>query len=407
VITVRKVYIVEGKRSAIGKFLGGLALVKPGDMGSQVVKAILNELKLDGSIIDEIYIGHQHSAGQGPSIARRIQIEAGIPVDVPATTINMQCGSGMKAILCGFNSIQAGNDVILCGGVENMSQVPFILTEKARKGVKMGNDSINVQDSLFCDGLIDQFNGYLMGVTAENVAELVGITRDSQDAFALNSQKKAQIAVETKRFADEIVPICCKDKKGNEIVFDTDEAYTKDTTEERLAGLKPAFKKDGTVTAGNASQLNDGAAMVILASEEAVEKNNWKPIGEIIAVGQKGIDPSIMGLGPVGAIENALNMAEIELKEVDLIELNEAFAAQALGVIIRLSEKYKFPKQAILDRTNVNGGAIALGHPVAASGTRIVVSLLYEMKKRPEASIGLASLCIGGGMGIALIVKNL
>ncbi len=403
---MKKVYIVEGKRSAIGKFLGGLSTVKPGDMASQVAKEVISVMNLDCSKISEIYIGHQHSAGQGPSIARRVQIEADIPVEVSATTVNMQCGSGMKAILLGFNSIQAGNDIVMCGGVENMSQVPFILTNKVRNGVKMGNESINVQDSLFCDGLIEQFNGYLMGMTAENVAELIGIGREEQDKYALISQSRAQNAVDGKRFEPEIVPIHYKDRKGNDCVFDKDESFTRDTTLEGLGKLKPAFKEGGTVTAGNSSQLNDAAAILVLASEKAVIENNWKPIGEIVAVGQKGIDPSIMGLGPVGAIENALNMADLKLADIDLIELNEAFAAQALGVITRLSEKYEISKDDIIKKTNVNGGAIALGHPVAASGTRIVVSLIYEMMRRPEAQYGLASLCIGGGMGIALVVKK-
>ncbi|HML37584.1 MAG TPA: acetyl-CoA C-acetyltransferase [Bacillota bacterium] len=404
---MRNVYIIEGKRTAIGKFLGGLSDVKPGEIASQVVKAVISNTGLDSGTIDEVFIGHQHSAGQGPSIARRIQLEAGIPAEVPATTVNMQCGSGMKAIFCGYQSIQAGSDAVLCGGVENMSQVPFILSNKVRKGVKMGNDSVGVQDSLFCDGLIDQFYGYLMGMTAENVAELVGVTREEQDEYAVVSQNRAQAAVESGRFADEIIPIVYKDRKGNQVVFDTDESYTKDTTLEKLAVLQPAFKKDGTVTAGNSSQLNDGAAVILLASEEAVRKNGWKPIGEIVALGQKGIDPSIMGLGPVGAIENALNAAGMGLGDIDLIELNEAFAAQAVGVINQLSQRYDIPKKTILNITNVNGGAIALGHPVAASGTRIVVSLLHEMRKRETAKTGLASLCIGGGMGIALIIRKM
>jgi acetyl-CoA C-acetyltransferase len=403
---MKKVYIVGGKRTAIGRFLGGLTSVKPGDMAAQVVRQIISEINLDASKIDEIIIGHQHSAGQGPSIARRIQIESGIPVEVPATTVNMQCGSGMKSIMLGFNSIQAGSDIVMCGGVENMSQVPFILTNKVRNGVKMGNESIKVEDSLFCDGLIDQFNDYLMGVTAENVAEKINVTRQEQDSYAFLSQNKAKDAIDSGRFISEIVPIVHKGRRGEEYIFDTDESITRNTTMEGLSKLKTAFKKNGTVTAGNSSQLNDGAAIVFLASEKAVKENNWEPIAEIVGMGQKGIDPSIMGLGPVGAIERALDNAKMNFKDIDLIELNEAFAAQTLGSMKELEKMYNIPVGEIIKKTNVNGGAIALGHPVAASGTRIVITLMYEMMRRPDTKFGLASLCIGGGLGTALIIKK-
>lgn len=403
---MKKVYIVGGKRTAIGKFLGSLSTVKPGDMAAQVARQVISDINLNTAKIDEIIIGHQHSAGQGPSIARRIQIESGIPVEVPATTVNMQCGSGMKSIILGFNSIQAGSNIVMCGGVENMSQVPFVLTNKVRNGIKMGNDSVKVEDSLYCDGLIDQFNGYLMGVTAENVAEKFNITREEQDSYALLSQNKAQAAIDDGRFVHEIVPISYKGRKGEEYIFDTDESITRNTTIEGLSKLKTAFKKNGTVTAGNSSQLNDGAAIVFLASEKAVEENNLKPIAEIIATGQKGIDPSIMGLGPVGAIERALENAGMHLENIDLIELNEAFAAQTLGTMKELERIYNIPVEKIIEKTNVNGGAIALGHPVAASGSRIVITLIYEMMRRPDTKFGLASLCIGGGLGTALIIKK-
>lgn len=403
---MKKVYIINGKRTAIGKFLGSLATVKPGDMGSQVVKQVITDTNLDTSKIDEIFIGHQHSAGQGPSIARKIQLESGIPVEVPATTINMQCGSGMKSLILGYNSIQAGSDIILCGGVENMSQVPFILTNKVRKGVKMGNETVNVQDSLFCDGLIDQFNGYLMGVTAENVAKKLNITREEQDQYSLISQTRAQEAIDSGRFVQEIVPIIYKGRKGEEFTFDTDESITRNTTIESLRKLKPAFDKKGTVTAGNSSQLNDGAAIVLIASEKAVKENNWEPFAEIISTGQKGVDPSIMGLGPVGAIENALKNANMDLADMDLIELNEAFAAQTLGTMKELERMYNVPVTELIDKTNVNGGAIALGHPVAASGSRIVITLINEMIRRSETKYGLASLCIGGGLGTAIVIRK-
>lgn len=401
---MNKVYIVAAKRSPIGKFLGSLAAVRPGDLAAQVMKQVIKDAQLDAAKIDEIFIGHQHSAGQGPSIARRAQLEAGIPVEVPATTINMQCGSGMKALILGYNSIQAGADIVLCGGVENMSQVPFILTNKARKGVKMGNTAIDVQDSLFCDGLIDQFNGYLMGVTAENVAEKIGVSREEQDIFAVCSQNRAQQAIESGRFADEIVPIKQAGKKGVEMVFATDESHTPGTTLAGLQKLKPAFKKEGTVTAGNASQLNDGSAAIILASEKAVIENGWQPLAEIISSATVGIDPAIMGLGPVKAIIKTLAAAKINFEQVELVELNEAFAAQSLGCVKELAKQYHVTEKSILEKTNVNGGAIALGHPVASSGTRIVVSLIYEMK-RTNRKYGLASLCVGGGMGTAMLIR--
>lgn len=404
---MRKVYIVGGKRTAIGKFLGGLSTVKPGDMTAQVIKQILADTKMNPAEIDEIFIAHQHSAGQGPSIARRAQLEAGIPDEVPATTVNMQCGSGLKAIILGYNSIQAGSDVVLAGGVENMSQVPYILTSKVRKGSKMGLTSVDVQDSLYCDGLIDQFNGYLMGMTAENVAAKEGITRIEQDEFAVRSQNLAQKAVESGRFKEEIVPIRYTDRKGREYIFDTDESYTQDTTYEKLAKLKPAFKRaedGGTVTAGNACQLNDGAAVVLLASEEAVKKYGFEPMAEVISSATVGIDPAIMGLGPVKAVIKALDAVNMTLKDIDIMELNEAFAAQALGCIKEWCAHYGMTKDEILEKTNLNGGAIALGHPVASSGTRITVSLINEMKRR-GLHYGVATLCVGGGMGTALVIK--
>jgi acetyl-CoA acetyltransferases len=402
---MRKVYIVHGKRSPIGKFLGSLSTVKPGDLLAQVMKQVIKDINCNPAKIDELLIGHQHSAGQGPSISRRAQLEAGIPVEVPATTINMQCGSGMKSLILGYYSIQAGNNVVMCGGVENMSQVPFILTNKVRKGVKMGNTSVDVQDSLYCDGLIDQFHNYLMGVTAENVAEKIGITREEQDEFALVSQNRAQKAIESGRFKDEIVPIHYWDRKQNELIFDTDESPTWNTTLESLQKLRPAFKKGGTVTAGNACQLNDGAAAIILASEEAVKENGWTPAAEVISSSTVGIDPSIMGLGPVNSIIKTLGSAGMTINDVDLIELNEAFAAQSLGCIRELAKKYKITEAEIREKANVNGGAIAMGHPVAASGARIVVTLINEMKKRQNCKIGLASLCVGGGMGTSMLIR--
>ena len=405
---MRNVYIVNGKRTAIGKFLGSLSTVKPGDMTAQVMRAVMEETGVDPAAIDEVFVAHQHSAGQGPSIARRAELEAGIPVEVPATTINMQCGSGLKATILAYDAIQAGSDIVLVGGVENMSQVPYILTSKVRKGTKMGPTSVDVQDSLYCDGLIDQFNGYLMGMTAENVADKEQIGREEQDAFAVRSQKLAQQAVESGRFRDEIVPIRYRDRKGREFLFDTDESYTPGTSYETLSKMRTAFKRadeGGTVTAGNACQLNDGAAVLLQAPEEAVEANGWSPMARIVSMATVGIDPSIMGLGPVQAVIQTLDRAGMDLRDVDLIELNEAFAAQSLGCIKEWCAHYQMTKEEILEKTNVNGGAIALGHPVAASGARILVTLMHELKKR-DLTWGLATLCVGGCMGTAMLIER-
>lgn len=404
----RKVYIVDGKRTAIGKFLGSLSTVKPGDMAAQVMQALLEATGADPAGIDEVFVAHQHSAGQGPSIARRAQREAGIPDEVPATTVNMQCGSGLKATILAYNAIQAGENLVLVGGVENMSQVPYILTSKVRKGTKMGPASVDVQDSLYCDGLIDQFYGYLMGMTAENVADREGITREEQDAFAVRSQQLAQQAIESGRFKDEIVPIRYQDRKGREFVFDTDESNTPGTTYETLSRMRPAFKKaseGGTVTAGNACQLNDGAAAILVASEEAVKANGWTPMAEIVSMATVGIDPAIMGLGPVKAVIRTLDQANMTLRDVELLELNEAFAAQSLGCIKEWCAHYGMSKEEILENINVNGGAIALGHPVAASGVRILVTLMHEMRRR-GLHTGLATLCVGGGMGTAMLIRR-
>ncbi len=405
---MRNVYIVNGKRTAIGKFLGGLSTVKPGDMTAQVIKAVLEETGADPAGIDEVFIAHQHSAGQGPSIARRAELEAGIPNEIPATTVNMQCGSGLKAAILAYNAIQAGEDVVLTGGVESMSQVPYILTSRVRKGTRMGPSSVDVQDSLYCDGLIDQFNGYLMGMTAENVAAKEGVTREEQDRFAARSQALAQRAVESGRFREEIVPIRYQDRKGRELVFDTDESYTPGASYETLAKMRTAFKKageGGTVTAGNACQLNDGAAALLLASGEAVRANGWKPMAQVVSMATVGIDPAIMGLGPVKAVIKTLDQAGMTLGDVDLVELNEAFAAQSLGCIKEWCAHYGLSRESVLEKTNVNGGAIALGHPVAASGARILVTLMHELEKR-KLTWGLATLCVGGGMGTAMLIKR-
>ncbi|TGY66327.1 acetyl-CoA C-acetyltransferase [Dubosiella muris] len=399
---MNKAYIVAAKRSAIGTFLGSLTTVPAAELGATVLKEAIKEAGIQPSDINEVIIGNVISAGLGQNIARHISLDAGIPESVPAHAINMVCGSGLEAVIEATIRIHAGwGDIFVAGGVENMSAAPYLLNGKNRTGTKMGNQT--VVDAMTYDALTDAMNNVHMGVTAENIAKKYDITREMQDEFALASQEKALKAIADGKFKDEIVPIEIKTRKGV-TVFDTDE-HPRATSMEKLAKLRPAFIKDGTVTAGNASGINDGASMVIVASEEAVKKYNLKPIAEIIGCGQGGVDPLVMGLGPTPAILNALKDADMKLQDINLIELNEAFASQSLGVVHELIENTGIDREALLEITNVNGGAIALGHPVGASGNRILVSLLHEMIKR-KAEYGLASLCIGGGMGVAVIVKN-
>ncbi|MBL6444507.1 MAG: acetyl-CoA C-acyltransferase, partial [Holdemanella sp.] len=323
------------------------------------------------------------------------------PVEVCAQSINMLCGSGLKAVMEATLRIQANfGDLYVAGGVESMTRAPFMLSYKNRTGTKMGDQKL--VDAMLHDGLTDAMYGIHMGCTADNIAKKYNISREAQDEFAFASQEKALAAIAAGKFKDEIVPITYKTRKG-EVVFDTDE-HPRKTSLEKLAKLRPAFNADGTVTAGNASGINDGASFTIVASEDAVKKYNLKPIAEVIGFGQGGVDPRVMGLGPTPAILNALKYADLKIEDLDLVELNEAFAAQSLGVIHELEEATGMDREAFLAKTNVNGGAIALGHPVGASGNRILVSLLYEMQKR-KSKIGLASLCIGGGQGAAVIVK--
>ena len=398
-----KVFIVAAKRTAVGKFMGSLSSVSPADMAAEVIKNIINETKINPASIDEVIVGNILMAGYKQGIARQAAVKAGIPVEVPAYGINMICGSGMKAILDGATHIKAGEaEVVLAGGTESMSNAGYVLPGTLRNGNKMGD--FKAIDHMVCDGLTDAFEGYHMGITAENVAEKYGITRKEQDEFSYNSQVKAATAIDEGRFKNEIVPITVK--IGKEMVsFDTDEFVNRSTNPDKLANLKPAFKKDGTVTAGNASGINDGASFVLLASEEAVAKYNLTPLAEVIATGQGGVEPSIMGMGPVPAIAKALKKANMKLDEMGILELNEAFAAQSLGVIRQLSTDHGVTEDWIKQHTNVNGGAIALGHPIGASGNRITVSLVHEMMKSNK-QYGLASLCIGGGMGTAIILKK-
>ena len=400
---MRKSYIVSAKPTAIGSFLGGLATVKPKDMGSAVVNAQLEDANVAPENVDEVICGNVLGAGLGQNIGRTIALEAGIPETVCAHSVNMVCGSGLRTVMEAVMSIQCGfNDIVVAGGVESMSGAPYLIPANTRTGNKMGN--FTVVDHMIYDALTDARANIHMGVTAENIAKKYNITREEQDAFGYASQQKAIAAVDSGRFKDEIVPITVHLKK-QDVIFDTDEHPNRKSTPEKMAKLRPAFVKDGTVTAGNASGINDGASFVLVASEDAVKKYNLTPMCEIIGIGQGGVDPLTMGLGPTPAIRNALNYAGVKLDDMDLVELNEAFAAQSLGVLHELQEEHGIDLEQFKEKVNVNGGAIALGHPVGASGNRILVSLIYEMIKR-DAKMGLASLCIGGGQGCAVIVKR-
>jgi len=401
---MEKIYIVDGLRSPIGSFLGSLKSLSAPLLGSVVVKALLEKNNIKGSDIDEVIVGNVLSAGMGMGPGRQVSIGSGIPFEVPAYTINMLCCSGMKVILNAVSEIKAANaSLIIAGGIESMSNAAFILPAKARQGYKMGD--IAIYDSMIFDGLTDAFNNYHMGITAENIAEKHRITREAQDEFAYNSQQKGIKAVDSGEFKDEIVPINVTDGK-NVFTFDTDEYPNRATNIEKLAKLKPAFKNDGTISAGNSAGINDGAAFLIIASESAVKKFSLTPKAEITATAQAGCDPKVMGLGPVHATAKVLQKAGMKLGDMEYIELNEAFAAQSLGAIRELSQNHGESEAAILGRCNVNGGSISLGHPLGCTGARITVTLLNILKKR-KAVFGLASLCAGGGMGTAMIIKNI
>ncbi len=400
---MNKVYIVAAKRTALGSHLGSLKGTLASDMGAAVIKALLEQTKIDPKTIDEVMMGNILPAGQGQGIARQCSIKAGIPVSVPAYGVNMVCGSGMKSVMNAYIEIKAGvSDIVIAGGTENMSSAPYLLPKEVRTGIKMGD--ITMRDHMLTDALWDAFDGQHMGVSAENIATKYSITREEQDAFAYESQKKAIKAVDTGVFTDEIVPIEVKVGRDT-VIFDTDEYPNRKTDLEKLGALRAAFIKDGTVTAGTSSGINDGASAVMVVSEAALLKYKLKPLVEIIGIGQGGVEPSLMGLGPTPAIRNALKMADMKLEEIDVLELNEAFAAQSLGVMHELVQEHNITKEELLKKTNPNGGAIALGHPVGASGNRILVTLVNEMQKM-DVTYGLASLCIGGGMGTAIIVKK-
>ncbi len=399
-----KIYLISAKRSAIGAMLGTLKDLSPAKLGAQVLKATLEQGGVNPEWLDEVVVGNVLPAGVGQGPGRQVAIGAGVPVSVPAYSLNMVCGSGMKAVMNAVTSIESGRaNLVAAGGTEVMSNAPYLVSGRVRSGNKMGE--MKLVDHMLLDSLTDAYGNMHMGITAENVAERYGITRQMQDEFAINSQRKAIEAQDAGRFKEEILPITVKVGK-KEVVFDTDEYVNRTTTLEKLSTLRPAFKPDGTVTAGNASGINDGASFVVLASEQAVKQYNLKPLAEVVGIGQGGVEPDVMGLGPVPAIRNALLDAKMTLREIELLELNEAFAAQSLGVVKLLADEHGESQSDILARCNVNGGAIALGHPVGASGNRIIVTLLYELK-RSGKQYGLASLCIGGGMGTAVILKNI
>lgn len=392
---MKNVVIVAAGRTAIGAFGGGLSSQTAAQLGAITIKALLEKYAIAADQIDEVILGQVLTAGCGQNPARQASINAGIPATTPAMTINKVCGSGLKAVHMAAQAIACGDaDMVVAGGQESMSLSPHVLP-KSRNGQKMGN--WNLVDTMVNDGLWDAFNDYHMGITAENIADKFEISREEQDEFAVASQQKAEAAQKANRFADEIIPVTIPQRKGDPIVFDTDENPRHGASIESMSKMRPAFKKDGSITAANASSLNDGAAIVVVCSEEKAKALGLTPLATIKAYANAGVDPTIMGTGPVPATQQCLSNAGWTIDDLDLIEANEAFAAQAISVNRGLGWD--------TDKVNVNGGAIALGHPIGASGCRILVSLIHEMIKR-DAKKGLATLCIGGGMGVSLAIER-
>jgi len=393
---MREVVIVSAVRTAVGSFGGGLRDVPAVELGKIAVAEAVKRANIKPDLVEEVILGCVLTAGQGQNPTRQVLIRAGIPKEIPGTTINKVCASGLKSVMMAAQAIKAGDaDTIVAGGMESMSQAPYLL-QGARWGYRMNDGP--VVDGMIHDGLLDIFNRYHMGITAENVAEKFGISRQDQDALALRSQQNAGRALKEGRFKDEIVPVSIPQRKGNPLVFDTDEHPRPNTTAEALAGLRPAFKKDGTVTAGNASGINDGAAALVVMSAEKAKALGLQPLARIKSYATAGVAPEIMGTGPVPSSQIALKKAGLTVKDLDLVEANEAFAAQAVFVNRTMGWD--------MEKVNVNGGAVALGHPIGASGARILVTLLYELKKR-QSRYGIATLCVGGGMGGALIVERM
>lgn len=392
---MREAVIVSAQRTAIGSFGGAFKNVSAVELGTIAVKGALEKIGLSPEEVDEVILGNVLQAGLGQNVARQVSIHSGIPIEVPSLTINKVCGSGLKAVQLAAQAIMAGEaDVIVAGGTENMSQAAYVVPG-ARWGMRMGNGTL--LDTMVHDGLTDIFNGYHMGITAENIVEEFGLTREQQDELAVSSQNKAEKALLSGRFHDEIIPVRIKQRKGDDVVVDTDEYPRAGTTLEGLSKMKPAFKKDGTVTAASSSGINDGAAILIVMSKEKAESLGLKPLVTIKSSASAGVDPRVMGCGPIPSTKKALEKANLTINDMDLIEANEAFAAQAIAVLNEL--------HADMEKVNVNGGAIALGHPIGASGARILVTLIHEMNKR-ESKYGLATLCIGGGQGISMIVER-
>ena len=394
---MKEVVIVGAKRTAIGSYGGSLKNVPAKELGAIAIKGAIEQAGIKPEDVEEVIMGDVLQGGLGQNVARQMSLGAGLPIETPAMTINKVCGSGLRAVELAAQIIKAGDaDIIVAGGAENMSMTAYALPA-ARWGARMFNTQ--AVDLMVNDGLWDVFNNYHMGITAENVAEKYGLTREELDAFALASQNKAEAAIKAGKFKDEIVPVTIPQRKGDPIVFDTDEFPRFGATAEALAKLKPAFKKDGgVVTAGNASGINDSGAAVVVMSAEKAEELGVKPLAKIVSYASAGVDPSIMGIGPVPATRKALDKAGLTVDDLDLYEANEAFAAQSVAV----GKDLGFDPEKL----NVNGGAIALGHPIGASGCRILITLIYELMKRPEAKKGLATLCIGGGMGTACIVEK-
>ena len=393
---MREVVIASAVRTAIGKFGGSLLPLSAPELGAIVIKEALKRANVPGEKVDEVIFGNVLQAGLGQNPARQASIKAGLPIEVPAFTVNKVCGSGLKCVELAAQSILAGdNDIVVAGGMESMSNAPFVTSGKARWGLRMGDSKL--VDVMIKDGLWDAFNNYHMGITSENVAEKFGVTREDQDEVSARSQQRAIAAIKSGAFKDEIVPVTIKTKKG-ETVFDTDEFPREGTTTEILAKLRPAFKQGGTVTAGNASGLNDGAAALVIMSAEKAQELGIKPMAKILSYASAGVDPAIMGIGPIPASRKALSKAGLEVKDLDLIEANEAFAAQ----FVEVGRELNFDP----DKVYVFGGAIALGEAIVASGARILVTLLYALKNR-DKKLGLATLCIGGGMGTSAVVEML
>lgn len=392
---MREVVIASAVRTAIGKFGGSLKDVSPVQLGSVVLNEALQKAGMAAGEVNEVIMGNVLAAGHGQNIARQAAVAAGIPVEVSSYCVNKVCGSGLKSVILAAQAIMLGDaDTVLAGGIESMSTAPYVL-KKARWGARMGNDEL--VDVMVHDGLWDIFNNYHMGITAENVAHKFGISREEQDEFSAVSQNRAETAIKAGKFRDEIAPVRVPQPKGDPVLFDTDEYPRFGTTKEILGKLKPAFRKDGTVTAGNASGINDGAAAVLLMSREIAEENGINPFASISGYGLSGVAPELMGTGPIAASKKALKKAGITVNDLDLIEANEAFAAQSIAV----NREMGF----VADIVNVNGGAIALGHPIGASGARILVTLLHELRRR-NGNYGLATLCVGGGQGVALVIKR-